>query len=145
MIAKTMEFFRDREVMIFLSGPTSPTIPEWNEYTAEVARLAKPSGPLRGMLVVSEGGSPDAKQRGEAVKAYGDHAVPIAMCSASTMERGIITAMSWIYPAKIASFAFDAVPRGLVHLGITGTRAWGLREQIRAAQRKHGWRVVTGE
>ncbi len=142
MSAKTMDFFREREVLIFLSGPTSPSAAEWPAYIDAVAQLAKPGGPLRGMLIVSEGGSPDGKQRAQAVTAFGAHAVPVAMCSASAMERGIITAMSWIYPAKIASFAFDEVTRGLAHIGIDATRAWALRAQIRAAQRKLGWRVV---
>jgi hypothetical protein len=143
MSHKTMEFFRDRDVMVFLSTKEQPTIVEWDAYVAAITALATPSGPLRGILVVSDGGGPDARQRAQVVKAFGDHSVPLAICSASALERGIVTAMRWIYRAKVASFGFDDVGRALAFLGVEAARWPGIAEQIRGAQRKQGWHVVS--
>ncbi|MEP7122267.1 MAG: hypothetical protein ABJE95_15205 [Byssovorax sp.] len=142
MNAKTIEFFRDRDLMIFLSCRRQPSAREWDEYAGAVRATMTSPQPLSGVLVLSEGGGPDAKQRAQVVKAFGPTPVPLAICSTSMMERGVVTAMSWIYRARTASFHFDDLAGALRHLAIGEARWSSQRQKIRAAQRLLGWRAV---
>lgn len=145
MSVKTIAFFREGDLMILLNSPSKPTQPEWDAYVRAVDATiegATPTSRLRGVLVVSAGGGPDAMQRAQLVKAANPSPVPVAICSSSAVVRGIVTALTWIYRAKTVSFGFDDVEGAFRHLAIDEIHWPALRERIRAAQRELGWRAI---
>ena len=106
------------------------TIKVRGSYDTDDARQAALAKRVRALLVVTDGGGPNAAQRKVIVEAYGPAPVPVAICSSSRAARAIVTAISWFYPQPMRSFERSDIPRALQFLGIQGELARTIQEAL---------------
>jgi hypothetical protein len=106
---------------------TAELVPQnqWDGLIAQLARLGanskfKPET-LR-MLVVSDGGAPDARQRVQLSEVWAGRMIKVAIVVPSTnnpVKLGVITALSWINPA-VGFFNAPLMLDALRHLDLAG-------------------------
>jgi hypothetical protein len=116
------------EVVIWLHTREDPTRDEWAQGVAEVARVKdKVKGDLSRMrcLALTDGGAPNATQRGELfTDVLGDQVKISAVSVALTnpLKRGITTAISWLNPL-FRAFPPEKFDLALAHLNLGEHRA----------------------
>lgn len=131
----TMGFHVERELAILVHGERPPTQDEWAQYI----RALEEARPRR-LLVVSQGGGPNAAQRAEVVR------VLKAMCkedgiefatavlSSSALARGITTAIRWLSGAELKSFHYHDIKGAMSYLGLPSTRLADVTGHVRTLQ-----------
>jgi hypothetical protein len=102
-VASTMVVVHERE---------DPTSEEWDAYIAACRQLGRR---IKRVLVLTAGGSLNARQRKEVEALFGK--VPIAVLTDSIVARGAVTALSW-FNVPIAAFPPSQVERALDHLQV---------------------------
>jgi len=117
MIVRQVTLF-EGEVLLFLHGHRGPNRAEWEEAMGLMTRFAT-TGDFRRMrsLAISDGGGPDAQQRGE-LQAYfkaKNHSMKTAVMTTSVVTRGIVAAVSWFNP-HIKGFSPRNFLDALAHL-----------------------------
>ncbi|HET6334303.1 MAG TPA: hypothetical protein VFG30_13865 [Polyangiales bacterium] len=98
---------------------------EWDAMIAQLFRLGADANfhpeHLR-MLVISDGGAPDARQRGQLSEVWGGRTIKLAIVVPSTnnpVKQGVITALSWLNPA-VGFFSAPLMLDALRHLDLAG-------------------------
>jgi hypothetical protein len=89
-----------------------PSEHEWGEWLSLVHAHA--GGTLRG-LIFSDGGVPDARQRGRFNDLMGGRLAVLGIVSTSAKVRGVATAMAWFHP-HLEVFAPAEFARALEHV-----------------------------
>ncbi len=121
----------DGETMLFLHGSRAPTREEWDACMATLASMAT-AGTLAKLrvLVVSDGGGPDAVMRGKLqalFKEQGYSTKTSVVLSGGMLARGMVTAVSWFNP-NLKSFAPNGFAAALEYLGLSHGAQRLLRE-----------------
>lgn len=128
----------DCEVIMFLHTRHALSREEWNESLALIGRCAK-AGDFRRLrvLVVSDGGGPDATQRAELQELFKrqDHLLKTSVMLTSVIARGIVAAVSWFNP-HIKSFSPRQFGEALSHLGLPSATAPRLLHEFSEMQRE---------
>jgi hypothetical protein len=130
-------------VFLIVHALEAPSAEEWN---AHVVAMERGIARISGLMVVSGGAVPNAAQRSMVASMFERQPKhpTVAVMTASTIERNIITAFSWImrnpirgFAANRAAEAFDYldVPRGARSdvLGLAAEWAAELGNPIRLA------------
>jgi hypothetical protein len=94
-----------RGLSIAVHGTAAPTMQEW---TAYFDGIRKNIADCHGLLVFSIGGGPDAVQRRYAADFFnqpGRRPLPAAILTNSVFVRGVVTAVAWLSPQKLAAFS----------------------------------------
>jgi len=114
--------------------------PEWDTVIAHLERLGA-GGQLRPelarMLVITDGGAPDARQRAQLNDAWGGQPIRVAVVIPglnNPVKRGVMTALTWVNPA-IDFFVAAEMKDALVYLGLDGQLA-SLWPELRALQQR---------
>lgn len=115
----TFVYAPEGDLMVTVHGALPPTDEEWRAYL-EFSRTCV--GRVTRSLVVSSGAGPNGRQRTMLMKEFPEFApVPVAIVSASSMTRGIVTALSW-FGKKIQAFEPSQLPGALEYLGVPPER-----------------------
>lgn len=105
-------------LFIVVYAAADPTDDEWQGYLEEV----KHHGIERTMQLIStEGGGPTATQRRYLNELLDGRTVPVAVMSASTRIRGVVTALSW-FNRSIRAFPPSGLSDALAYLEIPQSR-----------------------
>jgi hypothetical protein len=96
-----------------------PSEAEWAEF---LGLCAAQLSTVRGCLVVTDGGSPSAQQRGALMKLIKGRTLPTAVVTPSLLSRGAVTALSWLGHA-IRAFAPNELNAALDFVRVTDRRA----------------------
>ncbi|MDB4991053.1 MAG: hypothetical protein JWN04_6231 [Myxococcaceae bacterium] len=109
----------------------TPTEPDWRRWL-DLYRGSLPT--LRGVLVYSLGGGPDAAQRGALIdltRGWGA-APPTAIVTSSMLMRGLVTALHWFMPAHLqaAIYPLAELELALEHLRVPAELRDPLRRQL---------------
>jgi len=106
-------------ILVCVNAAENPTDAEWTRYL-DAGRAALPK--CKGILVVTDGGGPNAMQRKQIDEMPEARDLPVAVVTASLAARGIVTAISWFGKA-IKAFAPHQVPEALGYLGLAPSEA----------------------
>jgi hypothetical protein len=104
---------RVRDTLIFVFGARSPTDGEWDQLIAYYRDAA--SVRTVQLLVVTEGGNPNAKQRARLKERVDVTGVRVAIVTASTLARAAGVAVRWFNP-MLRVFAPSELERALDYL-----------------------------
>jgi hypothetical protein len=136
MGTKSMAFREIGPVFVEVHSGQAPTDADWAAFIA-AARKALSQGCKR-VLVVTDGGTPNAKQRVVLNDLAREFSVTVAVLSDAPATRGVVTVLSWFNPL-IRSFAFkdgSGIYDALKHLKVEGFLAARLLLELREMQRE---------
>jgi hypothetical protein len=88
---------------------------EWGKLVAEIARRR---ASLRGVLVVTVGGTPSASQRAELTAALQGSSVPAAILNDSMLVRMALTAINYFVRGLARQFSPDQLDAALLYLKV---------------------------
>jgi hypothetical protein len=114
-------------VVLAVHNTQAPTDDEWARFMSVTKQVKLEH--LR-VLVFTDGGTPNVRQRGELVDHFAGQTPPIAMISTNALVKGVATAISWFNP-RIKVFAPSDVSKAFAHLGITASSGNALVEEAR--------------
>jgi hypothetical protein len=128
-------------VGVWLHTHTDPTQAEWAascEHLAGWLKSHRDGLEVFRVFVVTDGGTPDARQRRELYKdTLNSYATPVAVVSEvvaqSPLKRGIATALSWMNP-NVRVFDPTDVFSALEHVGLEADRMGALLACLEALQ-----------
>ena len=100
-------------ILVFVHGSEAPSDAEWDE--ALVLFRAVPDVARIRVLVFSNGGAPDARQRARLHTALGKTKATIAVVTPSALARAAGTAIAWFVPG-LRVFEPDDIERAFDHL-----------------------------
>jgi hypothetical protein len=107
-------------IVLAVHGEHAPSDVEWDAYM----RMSTAPG-IRGLLVLSEGGGPSARQRTSIARFPHLKPLPTAIVTSSAAVRGVVTAIWWL-GKNIRAFRPEELDHAFQYLGI----GEGLREQL---------------
>lgn len=112
--------------MLVIAHPAAT--PDREDWEHVVRAVREHHGKVRGQLVVSRGGGPDAAQRKRALAELPKDFVPppVAVITESLAVRGIITALNWLLNDNHRSFARQNTAGVAAHLRIDESDARAL-------------------
>lgn len=114
-------------LVLLVHSKSAPADDEWRRYVDEFRSRQHALEDLR-VLVITDGGGPDAKQRGWLNEVVGGRNMPTAVVSAASIPRVMVKALSFFNP-RIRAFAPHELSEALAYLGIAGSKAdWVARE-----------------
>lgn len=122
-----------------LASEIDPPAREWDRALEQLKRYMQQhqvSAQRLRLLVITQGGSPNTRQRAELKVAFDGHHPRVGVISAaldSPLRRGIATAIQWINP-HVALFAPEQAQRALAHLELAHATHTVL-DQYRALER----------
>ncbi len=111
-------------------GSSNPSDEEWKAYLDYY--LAHEPECLR-TLVVTDGGGPNAKQRGDTAKLIQSSPTRVAIVSSSTFVRGVATALSW-FNKRVQAFSDTEMDRALSYLEVTDNLARVITAELKTLQ-----------
>src|SRR5262245_48264981 len=87
----------DIVLSVHTSRPPAPR--EWDEYVLSTKRSIDAFGhePMRA-IAITDGGAPDARQRGQLNDVLQGRTIPASILSDSVFVRGVVTALNWFNP-----------------------------------------------
>ena len=100
-----MLFEFDNGLLLTVHGEGAPTDSEWNAYADCAIRNAAST---RCIIILSEGGGPNAKQRQRIARADAVKTLPTLVMSTSSLVRGMVTALGWLGKSIKACAPADA-------------------------------------
>jgi hypothetical protein len=115
-----MLFERVGDILILVHGAEAPSDAEWQSYVSAAHLGLHNDPPLTGYLVTTEGGTPNAGQRKVWLDTAAGKPVPSCICTDSRLARGLVTAVSRVYPARMHALRLHEVERALKLLGVPG-------------------------
>lgn len=127
---RTLAFsFHKRRVLILAHSKEAPSAEEWDEY---VASARKWRSEIRALLVLSDGGGPNAAQRAALDEALGleNHTAKTAVVTVSMMARGIVTAIGW-FSKGIKAFSTNQISAALDYLEIPKVDHEGVLAEVK--------------
>jgi hypothetical protein len=105
-------------VVVMVHTTAAPDVASWHQYCAAILHFRSEA---RGVLVFTQGGGPNSKQREEMRLALGDRpSPPVAIMTSSPIVRSIITSLNWFFGQSVAAFAQDDLTGPLRHLSSAG-------------------------
>jgi len=115
---------KEYDVCVWLHTAKDPPMDEWLKAMeiTRAAKLARGDGSRIRSLVISDGGAPNATQRGQLDDAFDNKPhklVVVTIALSNPIKRGIATAISWINPA-FRAVSPAQVDIGLTHLDLSG-------------------------
>lgn len=120
----------DNGLFIAIHSKSSSSEEEWSAFI-EAVKLTSP--PRRRFLVVTAGGSPDAKQRAAMKVLLDDGPIPMAVVTQSLMPRMALRAISWSNP-QIHAFSPDKLLDVFEFLGVDAKLAPQVKEVMASLQ-----------
>lgn len=117
-------------VFCVVHSAANPTEEEWKAYLDYY--LAHERQCTR-TLVVTQGGGPNAKQRGDTAKVIQSSPTRVAIVTTSTLVRGIATALSW-FNKRVQSFGPAEMDAALRHLDVTEANAKLVNAELKKLQ-----------
>jgi hypothetical protein len=123
---------------VLVLGSANPPDAEWALWVDYIATHIQPGTAPR-VVVVTEGGSPTAAQRGalsDVTARYKDEA-RVVVCTESTIARGALTALSWFLPDVYRAFSPADFDKALKYLGLTSA-ADEIKSTVRELQNQLG-------
>lgn len=117
-------------VFCVVHGATNPTDEEWEAYLKYY--LANERQCAR-TLVVTQGGGPSAKQRGDTAKVIQSSPTRVAIVSTSTLVRGIATALSW-FNKRVQAFSGNEMDAALKYLEVPQANTIPLLAELKKLQ-----------
>jgi len=131
-----MTFVKEGDLLILVHNKTNPTPEAWAAYCQAIKTYLASGDAVRVLLVVSEAGGPNAKQRREVIEAFGSTQPLTAVCSNSALARGITTAIAWLFPKLMMSYRYEDVVAALDGLGVPRDKHVGITARVIELQRK---------
>jgi len=137
------------DLHLSISLHTAQPVPQaqWDLMLVQLRALC-PAGKLAAehtrMLVLTDGGAPDVKQRAQLSEIWGHAEIKVAVMVPGTgnaEKRGVITALTWLNPA-LGMFTPDLFARALEHLDVRAEQADVWREVLQLQQRLEPLRTV---
>lgn len=113
-MAKRMAFRVVDRVLVLVHAAEDPGDDEWMEYVQEIKRQGSVLLP---QIVLTDGGRPNSTQRKLLTDVLAGRGMKVAVLSASTLVRGVVTAISW-FNRDIRSFEPHALGHALEYLGV---------------------------
>jgi hypothetical protein len=138
MTAKSMLVRAMGQLLLVVHPSRPPSGAEWDHFVT-FSREKQQKGPIQ-MLVVTQGGAPNAAQRIQCRVLFESGPLPVAVLSDSALVRGVVTALSWFNPG-IRGFSFRAgagIHDALKYLQLDELRVDHVLTEIRAMQREVG-------
>lgn len=140
---RTLDFARAAGILVLVHTREPPAQAEWDGYLDAVIDVGR-ARPEMALLVVTEGGAPDAAQRAQLAEAYGDTPTLTAVCNHSSVVQCVITAVGWITRARVRGFGYDDLAAAVAYLRLDPSDLPEITAQIQKLQRSLGARVVKG-
>jgi hypothetical protein len=134
-VLRTLAFTAERDLLVLCHTSATPTDQEWETWLAREARHEH-----RGILIATEGGAPNSRQRARVAEATGGRGrvrPGVALLTDSAFIRSVMTAFAWIlgqqHPMK--AFPRTAIDEAVVWLGVKAepARARAAVARLRAA------------
>lgn len=119
-MAATLRFAKVHDTAVLAHGDTTPSDSDWTAWVQAYSGYLREG--VRELLVVTSGGGPNAAQRKQlthAINAFDREVAPklrTAICSSSSLARGIMTAIVWLTRAPLRGFDFNARTEALDYL-----------------------------
>lgn len=136
---QTMKWRRLGRLVVTVHSEQPPTEEEWSRYMGQ-ADTYHPLEDQR-ILVVSEGGAPNATQRQQLIDLLDNARVPTAILTTSWIMRGSGAAVSW-FNRSLRVFGPNALDQALEHLQLTQWERTEALRQLREFQNELGVRVI---
>jgi hypothetical protein len=136
MTTKSMVVREVGPLVLVVHPARAPLDADWDRFV-HFCQVRLAEGPMR-MLVLTEGGAPDAMQRAACRVLFERGPVPIAVVTDVRVVRGVVTAIGWFNPG-IRAFAFNGgagFDEALKYLGVDGALAERVLLEVRAMQRE---------
>jgi sugar (pentulose or hexulose) kinase len=135
MVTAVVREERDNfSVIVSVNGRTDPTDAEWDAYMEAITQtLAHHKGDLtriRG-ISISAGGGPASAQRAKVNQLLSGRTVRVAIITASSVGRGIVTALSWFNP-MIRAFSPARLSDAIRYLELPQNTQDALRAQLKS-------------
>lgn len=121
-------------LMILVHTTRPPKDAEWDAYYAE---LVKQDPKTLRSIAFTDGGAPNGAQRKQVNDFLRGQASRGAVVTASTMVRGVVTALSW-FNAQMKAFSPSELDAALVHLGVHPDEMERVHREIQALRKKLG-------
>lgn len=121
-LAFALSTVRGLHVAVCLHTAAAVPQEEWNAALRLYARISERDAGRARMLVITDGGGPDAKQRSQLKAIWDGRAIPTAVIVPgmnNLVKRGLMTALTWINP-RMAFFVPTQLRAALRHLGLEG-------------------------
>lgn len=112
-------------VFVVVHGKPAPNDEEWDEYLA----FYRDNKKCRQMLVVTDGGGPNAKQRAKTNEHTKDTAMRVAVCTDVTVVYGIVTALSW-FNSEMKVFAKSRIGDAFTYLKVDQKAADNIKAKL---------------
>jgi hypothetical protein len=128
----------ENDVLLFLHNPRAPSTKEWDDALAIMKRYAITNDFRRlRVLVVSDGGGPDAAMRGQLQELFKsrEHSLRTSVITTSLVGRGIVAAVSWFHP-HIKAFSPRSFAGALAHLGLSSATSPRLLREFSEMERE---------
>jgi hypothetical protein len=136
-----MTFDKLGALLILAHNAQPPSKDEWAAYFAFAEDLGQKTWGAdlsRGqVLIFTDGGAPNSAQRAQVNEYVAGRKLRQSIVTASTMVRGIVTALSWFNP-ETSAFAPQAWEPALAHLRLTSEQRAGLLPLLRSFQDRMG-------
>lgn len=117
-------------VFCVVHSATNPSEEEWKAYLDYY--LANERHCTR-TLVLTQGGGPNAKQRGDTAKVIQSSPTRVAIVTKSTLVRGIATALSW-FNKRVQAFGVNEMDAALRYLDVTDANAKLIQAELKKLQ-----------
>jgi hypothetical protein len=115
MATRTVAWEWVDDFLVEAAGREAPDPAEWGQLVDDIARR---KDRVRGVLVATGGGAPDATQRAELTTALHGVKVPAAILSESATARLVITALNFFLHDQARPFSRAQVDAALSYLGV---------------------------
>lgn len=129
---KNMAFVTVGDLVVALHNSSPPTEQEWAGYMDAMKKIGAEK--VRG-LAFTDGGGPDSKQRKLITDLLGGQPRQAAVVSASSVVRGIVTALNWFNPA-IKAFSPERVDEAYDYLKLTTAEIEAVNRQVRVMHKQ---------
>jgi len=117
-VLKTMAFTRVGDLLVLCHSSASPSDQEWNSWLERTR-----GNQHRGMLALTEGGSPNSAQRARVAEIVltQEQPPPFVLLTDSTVMRSVMTAFLWLIGSKqpMKALAPSALDEALTWMGVT--------------------------
>jgi hypothetical protein len=122
-------------LMLLAHTSRPPNDAEWDPYIDE---LVKHDPKQLRSLAFTDGGAPSGAQRKQVNDFLKGQASRAAVITASTMVRGVVTALSW-FNSQMKVYPPDELEAALQHLGVRPDEVPQVRREIQLLRKKLGY------
>jgi hypothetical protein len=113
--------------VILVHSEAAPSDKDWALYLDFIKQQKRPETKI---LVITLGGTPTAAQRAKLAAVFGNVGVPTAVMTDNPIARGVVVALNWVFPQKLAAFPTAKLEEALSHIGLPTGAAPDIRKLI---------------